>query len=163
MGDTPITASNFVVQAPTDQGTYDNVLGTSTFTAATATTVNTVAMASAQLAETFTGNFAYAKAANCTTVNPGNTIADTTITQIVTTQNSSATGIVSGSANVTLQTANTGIVTGLTVTGTGIPAGTTVTLTEGTLVVNSAYALPILQRVPAVTGLYFFNAIFLFY
>ncbi|HQW68509.1 MAG TPA: T9SS type A sorting domain-containing protein, partial [Flavobacterium sp.] len=140
LGDTPITASNFVVQAPTDQGTYDNVLGTSTFTAATATTVNTVAMASAQLAETFTGNFAYANAANCTTVNPGNTIADTTITQIVTTQNSSATGIVSGSANVTLQTANTGIVTGLTVTGAGIPAGTTVTAISGTALTLSQSA-----------------------
>jgi hypothetical protein len=32
---------------------------------------------------------------------------------------------------------------------------------SGSLVVTSAYALPILQRVPAVIGLYFFNAIVL--
>lgn len=132
LGDTPITASNFVVQADTDQGTYDDVLGDSVFTAATATTVNTVTMTTAQPGASFTGNFAYAKAANCSTVNPGNTIADTTIIQVVTTQNSSSTGITSGSANVTLQTANTAIVVGLTVTGTGIPAGTTVTAISGT-------------------------------
>lgn len=140
LGDTPITASNFVVQATTDQGTYDDVLGDSAFTASTPTTLNTVTMVSPLLSTSFTGNFAYAKAANCTTVNPGNTIADTTITQIVTTQNSSATGIISGSANVTLQTANTAIVVGLTVTGTGIPAGTTVSAISGTALTLSQSA-----------------------
>ena len=140
LGDIPITTSNFVVQANSDQGTYDDVLGDSVFTAATATTLNTVTMASPLLSASFTGNFAYAKAANCSTVNPGNTIADTTITQIVTTQNSSATGIISGSANVTLQTANTAIVVGLTVTGTGIPAGTTVSAISGTALTLSQSA-----------------------
>jgi hypothetical protein len=132
LGDSPITSSHFVVQAATDQGTYDDVLGASVFTASTPTTVNTLAMSTAQPSANFTGNFAYALAANCTAVNPGNTIADTTIIQVVTTQNSSATGIVSGSANVTLQAANTGIVVGLTVTGAGIPAGTTVLAISGT-------------------------------
>jgi hypothetical protein len=132
LGDELITASDFVVQAPTDQGVYDNVLGTSVFTGSTATTLNTIAMSSAQLSDDFTGNFAYAKAQNCTTVNPGNTIADTTIIQIAATQNSSATGIVMGSVNVTLQAANAGIIEGLTVTGAGIPAGTTVVAISGT-------------------------------
>ncbi|NMH26037.1 beta strand repeat-containing protein [Flavobacterium solisilvae] len=140
LGDTSITASNFVVQATTDEGMYDDVLGDSVFTASTTTTLNTVTMASPLLADSFTGNFAYAKAANCSTVNPGNTIADTTITQIVTTQNSSATGIISGSANVTLQAVNTAIVVGLTVTGTGIPTGTTVSAISGTALTLSQSA-----------------------
>jgi hypothetical protein len=78
VGDAPVTASNIVVQAATDQGTYDNVLGnTATFTAAAAGTTNTVAMPTSTLGTNFTGFFAYGTlpVVNCTTVNPGNTIA----------------------------------------------------------------------------------------
>ena len=130
LGNPSLAANNIIVQAPTDQGTYDNVLGnTATFATGTPNTLSTVA---ATPGASFTGNFAYATMPNCTTVNPGNTIADLTITQAVTLQNSSSTGIISGSAAVTLQTANTAIIVGLTVTGTGIPTGTTVAAISGT-------------------------------
>ncbi|WP_409688663.1 beta strand repeat-containing protein, partial [Flavobacterium sp.] len=130
LGNTAIDSNNIIVQAPADQEIYDNVFGnTVVFTAGTPNTINTI---TATPGASFTGNFAYATMPNCTTVNPGNTIADTTIKQDVTIQNSSATGIVAGSANVTLQTANTAITVGLTVTGSGIPAGTTVLAISGT-------------------------------
>ncbi|QBZ98932.1 T9SS type A sorting domain-containing protein [Flavobacterium sangjuense] len=138
VGHSGVTNGSLVVQATADQGTYDNVFGnTSVYTAGAPNTVNTI---TATPGASFTGNFAYATAPNCTTVNPGNTIADTTITQIVTLQNSSSTGIVSGSATVTLQAANAAIVVGLTVTGTGIPAGTTVSAISGTTLTLSQAA-----------------------
>jgi hypothetical protein len=130
VGHSGVTNGSLVVQASADQGTYDNVLGVSAvFTAGTPNTVTTVA---AIPGAGFTGNFAYATSPNCTVVIPGNTIADTTITQIVTLQNSSSTGITSGSANVTLQAANTAIAVGLTVSGNGIQPGTTVVAIAGT-------------------------------
>lgn len=130
LGHSAIANGNIVVQAATDQGTYDNILGS---TAIFATGIpNTVSTLAATAGTSFTGNFAYATAPNCSTVNPGNTIADLTITQIVTTQNSSNTGITSGSATVTLQAANAAIAVGLTVSGTGIQPGTTVTAINGT-------------------------------
>lgn len=141
VGEIPVTAADFIVQATADQGTYDNVFGnTSVFTPATATSVNTIAMPVAVPGSEFTGNFAYATAANCTAVNPGNTIADLTITQTVALQNSSSTGITAGSVTVTLQTANAAIAVGLTVSGSGIPAGTTVAAISGTTLTLSQQA-----------------------
>ncbi|MCF6130500.1 T9SS type A sorting domain-containing protein [Flavobacterium sp. AS60] len=138
LGHTGVTNASLVVQASADQGTYDNVFGnTSVFTAGTPNTVNTVAAA---LGASFTGNFAYATAPTCTAVNPGNTIADTTITQIVTLQNSSSTGITAGSTTVTLQAANAAITVGLTVTGSGVPTGTTVAAISGTTLTLSQAA-----------------------
>jgi hypothetical protein len=81
VGDTPVTASNIVVQATTDQGVYDNVLGsTATFAAAGAGTTNTVTMPTTTPTASFTGFFAYAAlpVVNCTAVNPGNTVASAT-------------------------------------------------------------------------------------
>ncbi|WP_158592549.1 T9SS type A sorting domain-containing protein [Flavobacterium sp. 102] len=130
LGNSAIASNNIIVQAPTDEGIYDNVFGDiTTFASGTPNNITTVM---ATPGASFTGNFAYATMPNCTTVNPGNTIADLTIIQAVTLQNSSSTGITAGSANVTLQTANTAITVGLTVTGSGIPAGTTVVAISGT-------------------------------
>jgi hypothetical protein len=81
VGDTPVTASNIAVQATTDQGVYDNVLGsTATFAAAGAGTTNTVTMPTTTPTTSFTGFFAYAAlpVVNCTTANPGNTMASAT-------------------------------------------------------------------------------------
>lgn len=138
LGDDSITADHVIVQASSDEGTYDNVFGNNMVFAAG--TPNTITTAATTPGTEYTGYFAYATEPNCTTVNPGNTIADTTISQIVATQNSSATGIVSGSATVTLQAANAAIVVGLTVTGTGIPEGTTVVDISGTTLTLSQQA-----------------------
>jgi hypothetical protein len=81
VGDTPVTPSNIVVQATTDQGVYDNVLGsTATFAAAGAGTTNTVTMPTTTPTTSFTGFFAYAAmpVVNCTAANPGNTMASAT-------------------------------------------------------------------------------------
>jgi len=138
LGHTSITSGNIVVQAPADQGTYDNVFGnTVVFTAGTPNTINAITTTPGA---SFTGNFAYATVPNCTAVNPGNTIADLTISQAVTLQNSSNTGIVAGSATVTLQTANAAITVGLTVSGSGIPSGTTVAAISGTTLTLSQAA-----------------------
>jgi hypothetical protein len=155
LGDAPITASNIAVQASTDQGTYDNVLGTTaTFTAAAAGTTNTIAMTTATAGASFTGNFAYASAftANCSTVTPGNTIADLSITQGITTQNTTATGMTNGSATVTLSAANAAIVSGLKVSGTGVQAGTTVSAISGTTLTLS---LPANQTITTASTLSF--------
>ncbi|WP_284653844.1 T9SS type A sorting domain-containing protein [Flavobacterium terrisoli] len=138
LGHSGVANGNLVVQATADQGTYDNVFGnTSVFTAGTPNTVNTIA---ATPGASYTGYFAYAMVPTCTTLNPGNTIADTTITQIVTLQNSSNTGITAGSATVTLSAANAAITVGLTVTGSGIPTGTTVAAISGTTLTLSQQA-----------------------
>lgn len=130
VGDDTITANNIVVQAPTDEGVYDNVLGTTaTFAAGTPNTLSTI---TAIPGTDFTGNFAYATAPNCSTVIPGNTIADLSVSRIITLQTSTATGVTTGSATVTLSAANALITAGLYVTGTGIPAGTTVAAISGT-------------------------------
>lgn len=139
LGHASITNNAIPVQAATDEGTYDNVLGaTAVFATGTPNTVTTIA---AIPGANFTGNFAYATAANCTTINPGNTIADLSITQTITTQNSSNTGITAGSATVTLQAANVAIVVGLTVTGSGIAPGTTVAAISGTTLTLSTPAI----------------------
>ncbi|MGL2967586.1 T9SS type A sorting domain-containing protein [Flavobacterium sp. XGLA_31] len=153
LGDASMTANNFAVQASTDQGTYDNVLGTATaFTPAAAGTTNTIAMTTATAGANFTGNFAYATVAACSTVNPGNTIADLTITQGITTQNTTATGMTNGSATVTLSAANAAIVTGLKISGTGVPTGATVSAITGTTLTMS---LPANQTIATASTLTF--------
>jgi hypothetical protein len=138
LGHTAIANGNLIVQASADQGTYDNVFGnTATFAVGTP---NTVTTAITTPGASFTGNFAYATVPACTAVNPGNTIADTTIIQIVTLQNSSSTGITAGSVTVNLQAANAAIIVGLTVTGSGIPTGTTVAAISGTTLTLSQAA-----------------------
>ncbi|NNT73231.1 hypothetical protein HKT18_13480 [Flavobacterium sp. IMCC34852] len=137
LGHPSIGANNIIVQAPIANGTYDNTFGNAMVY--TAGTLNTIAAPTAISGAGYTSSyFAYATTPNCTTFNPGNTIADlSTITNIVI-QNSSSTGIVNGSANVTLQaTASPLIVAGLTVTGNGIQAGTTVVSVSGTALVLS--------------------------
>lgn len=129
-GNSSIASNHIIVQAVSDQGTYDNVLGTATFATSTP---NTLTTDTAIIGTSFTGNFAYATVPNCATVNPGNTIADLTISQIVHTQKSLNTGIVSGNNVVTLAaTANVLIVPGLVVSGVGIQTGTTVVSAVGT-------------------------------
>ncbi len=140
IGNPAIASNNIVVQAATDQGTYD-VLGTSAFIAGTPTsipTVNNISTTTAIAGGSFTGNFAYGTSPNCTTVNPGNTVANLASSIVVHTQRSTATGIVLGNTTVTLgATANALIVPGLLVSGTGIQAGTTVVSTSGTSLVLS--------------------------
>lgn len=129
LGDAAIASNNILVQASTDQGTYDNVLGASTYAAGTP---NTITSSVATIGTSYTGYFAYATAPNCTTVNPGNTIANLSGT-IIHTQRTTATGIVSGNTAVTLSVAgNALIVPGLVVSGTGIQPGTTVVSVVGT-------------------------------
>ncbi|MGX7668701.1 Ig-like domain-containing protein [Flavobacterium pedocola] len=137
VGAPAVVANNIIAQASTDQGTYNN-LGAATFAAGTPNTITTnVALAGAS----FTGFFGYGTDPNCTTVNPGNTIADQSYTQIVHTQRSTASGIVAGNATVTLgAAANALIVPGLTVTGSGIPTGTTVVSAAGTTLTLSQAA-----------------------
>jgi hypothetical protein len=150
LGHSSITNTSIVVQAATDQGSYDNVLGTtSVFIAGTPNTVNTIA---ALPGASFTGNFAYATAPACSTVNPGNTIADLTVSRIITSQNTTNTGMTSGSATVTLNAANALITTGLFITGNGIPAGTTVTAISG---VTLTLSLPATVTVTGQTALTF--------
>jgi hypothetical protein len=145
VGQSAITANNILVQATTDQGVYDSVLGTAaTFTAGTPNTINTIA---ALPGASFTGNFAYATAPDCTVVNPGNTIADLTISRIITSQNTTNSGMVSGSSTVTLTAANALITTGLTITGNGIPAGTTVAAISGvTLTLSQAATVTVASQ-----------------
>jgi hypothetical protein len=129
LGHSSIINSNIVVQATADQGFYDNVLGTaSIFTAGAPNTVNTIA---ALPGASFTGNFAYATAPNCSAVTPGNTIADLTVSRSITSQNTTSSGMISGSATVTLSAANALITIGLVISGNGIPAGTTVAAISG--------------------------------
>ncbi|MGL2964919.1 beta strand repeat-containing protein [Flavobacterium sp. RSB2_4_14] len=136
LGSSSIAANNIVVQASTDQGTYDNVFGnTVTYTAGTP---NVIATTTPLVGTSFTGFFAYANQANCTSVNPGNTLADFSITQIRAIQNcASSNGIVSGSVNVTLNASNGLITSGLLVSGAGIQSGTTVVSISGTALVLS--------------------------
>ncbi|MES2811278.1 MAG: T9SS type A sorting domain-containing protein [Bacteroidota bacterium] len=140
LGNAGLLSNNIVVQATLDQGNYD-VLGASIFAAGTPTsipTVNNITTVTAIAGGSFTGNFAYATAPNCTVVNPGNTIANLATSIVVHTQRSTATGIVNGNATVTLgATANTLIVPGLLVSGTGIQTGTTVVSAAGTSLVLS--------------------------
>ena len=147
VGQSAITANNIVVQAPTDQGTYDNVLGsTSTFVAGTPNTISTTA---ATPGTNFTGNFAYATAPNCAAVTPGNTIADLTINRIITLQSTTNSGMTLGSTTVTLNAANALIAAGLTVTGNGIPAGTTVSAISGvTLTLSQAATVTVVSQTP---------------
>jgi hypothetical protein len=79
LGSSALATNNLVVQATTDQGTYDNVFGnTATFAAATATAPKTITTPNATAGTSFTGNFAYATPPVCASVVPGNTIASVT-------------------------------------------------------------------------------------
>lgn len=130
-------ANNIIVQSPTVNGTYDNTFGNTVVY--TAGTPNTIAAPTVISGAGYTSSyFAYATTPNCTTFNPGNTIADLSSTTNIVIQNSSSTGIVNGSANVTLQaTASPLIVAGLIVSGNGIQPGTTVVSVSGTALVLS--------------------------
>jgi hypothetical protein len=159
LGSSSIAANNIVVQASTDQGTdYDNAFGyTMTYTAGTSGAPNTIATTTALAGASFTGNFAYATLPVCSTVNPGNTIADLTKTTVITVQNSNNTnGIVGGSVTVNLNAANTFIAVGQTVTGTGIAPGTTVTAVDMVSTIkNITLSQPAASSAPGQTTLTF--------
>ena len=131
LGDAAIASNNIIVQAATDQGTYDNVLGATTYATGTP---NTLTTGSVILGTEFTGNFAYATAPNCSTVNPGNTLASLGSSTIIHTQRTALSGgIIAGNTTVTLDVAaNPLIVPGLVVSGTGITPGSTVVSVAGT-------------------------------
>lgn len=139
LGDLPLSAENIVLQSTTDEGVYDVTSSASTFISGTPNTIETT---SGLIGSTYTGYFAYGTEPNCTTVAPGNTLVDYSTTLIVHIQNSSSAGIVSGSANVTLQAAgNALIVPGLLVSGNGIEPGTSVVSVTGTAMVLSQPAI----------------------
>jgi hypothetical protein len=160
VGSADITTNNLLVQASSDQGVYDTVLGASTYAAAVLPSsgvdqLNNITTAAPALWSAFTGYFSYATAPNCSgTPNPGNTIADLTSSRLAATQNSTSTGIINGSTAVTLSAANASIVVGLTVSGTGIQAGTTVTAITTT---SLTLSLPATQSSTALTALSFYS------
>ena len=135
LGNSSLATENIVLQSTTDEGAYDITTSVSAFISGTPNTIQTD---SDLVGSGYSGYFAYGTVPNCATVAPGNTIADYSITQVVYSQNSSSSGIMAGSANVTLQAnANSLIVPGLYVSGAGIPSGTTLVSVTGTALVLS--------------------------